>query len=273
MAAGGMLRVLQTLFRAHPEGLTIDEVVDRYGPPFTPSLVPPRAKRPKHIKGYLQRAIALGMMRAEPSALGFRYHASDSFFSLVEDRSGQLVYAYSAESAASREEQARARSRELEAKYWAEHDAEKERRQEAIRREWEAGAEKRAHEAAARAGEAAARRSANSARLEDGTLQCPYCTKTFLAHGERLSDVRADSFGDLHAVVHGLHLVMNRAANNCWGICKPEGCGRSFYVSMQLGACEDCGRWHDVPEDKRHAVCECGAFVREWRNLLPLADR
>jgi hypothetical protein len=124
-----MLEVLQKLFRAHPEGLTIDEIGERYRITYAGSTLDPatgkfvtttrempvelRHRRPKHIRSYLQRAIDLGMMRADSSSQGFRYFAFETFFSLVEDPRGQLVYAYDAENKASREEQARTRKGEL----------------------------------------------------------------------------------------------------------------------------------------------------------------
>lgn len=231
--------------------------------------VGPQHRRPKHIRAYLQRAIDLGMMRVEPSPQGFRYYAFESFFSLVEDPRGQLLYAYDAENPASREEQAKGGKEELGARYRAEQKAEEQRRQEAFRREWEAGAERRAQEAETRAREAEARRLASTARIVDGRLQCPFCSKPLLAQGEPLRGVRVDSFGDRHALFHGVNLVANRQGDNCWGVCKPEGCGRSFHLPKHLGACEECGRWQDVPEGRRHGICECGAFVREWQKLMP----
>lgn len=287
--SGQILPTLQKLFRAHPEGLTIDEIIEGYRVPLTASrfdsatgryitvttdwAVEPRYRRPKHIKGYLQQAIDLGMMRAEASPKGFRYHASESFFSLVEDRSGQLVYAYDPDSRASRDEQARARDRELETQYWDEHRAEKQRQEEAFRRAWAAGAEERARQAKAREQEAAAQRLANTARIVGGQIQCPQCSKTFPAQGEALRDVRSDSFGDRHAVVYGVSMAVDRQGDSSWGVCKPDGCGRSFYLPQGLGGCEECGRWQDIPMGHRHGICQCGAFVRAWQRLLPPADQ
>lgn len=191
-------------------------------------IAPPRNRRPKDILRHLQRGIDLGMMRREPSPQGFRYYAFESFFSLVEAPVGErmeLVFAYDPEKAGSREGQARAGKEELETRYRAERKAEEQRLHEAYRGKWEAWAEERAQKAEAL-------RLTNTARIVGGQLQCPHCSKTFSAQDMPLN-----------------------------AICKPEGCGRSFYLPRHLGVCEACARWQDIPEGQRHGVCDCGVFV------------